>query len=189
MEMDRWTRTAQRDRVYFQKLKDIYSEESESEDIYRIRWWDGALLYRYSSCMQPYSALGTWTLFYEKSHWIYIVVILLSFLSWKGWNEKEENKTPISAKLGSMINGYEAGDSTKGRICIGCFVFLYTAIVSRLLIDNDACASLQTFMMDDVSICLSLSLYFFFGHHAEFINCSQSFPISQKFSCPIQFLC
>lgn len=68
MEMDRWTRTAQRDRVYFQKLKDIYSEESESEDIYRIRWWDGALLYRHSSCMQPYSALWTWTLFYEKSH-------------------------------------------------------------------------------------------------------------------------
>lgn len=90
-------------------------------------------------------------------HRRYLVVILF----WKGWNEKEENKTPISAKLGSVINGYETGDSTKGRICIECFVFLYTAIIGRLLIDNDACASLQTLMMDDVSFCLSLSLYFF----------------------------
>lgn len=55
-------------RVYFQKLKDIYSEESESEDIYRIRSRDGTLLCHHCSSIQPYSALGTWTLFYEKSH-------------------------------------------------------------------------------------------------------------------------
>lgn len=122
----------------------------------------GTFLYHRSPSMQCYSALELWTLFQEKCHWIYIAVILLSFLSWKGWNEKEKNKAPISANLGSMINGYEAGDSTKERICMECFVFLYTAIIRILLIDNDACASLERFMMDDVSICLSLFRYIFF---------------------------
>lgn len=63
-----------------------------------------------------------------------------------------------------------------------CFVFLYTAIIRILLIDNDACASLERFMMDDVSICLSLFRYifFFFGHHSKFINSFQKFSYFAK---------